>query len=241
MRPNIICSLLSFGGGIVLAIFASKIRDHEGYFWAAAGVCFVAALGILVTPLALTWVSRIKLSRSCAGVEPYLSDVDSELSTAIRNMATYSAWAKWYAAQFLANNNHQPARQHDIMNTASYLILDALMNGQILARGRPSGTIEYEDISREAWRLAAIRMEPHPNTLWRAVLFPRSDVDPERIKKLLDYDSVIVNSREFEKLWPRVDKFTDNARTKLLKKARKVGADPEHVEKLSKGHMATWP
>jgi hypothetical protein len=84
-------------------------------------------------------------------------------------------------------------------------------------------------------------MEPHPTTLWQAVRFPRSEVDPERIKKLLDYDSVIVNSREFEKLWPRVDKFTDNARKKLLKKARKAGAAPEHIERLSQGHMATWP
>jgi hypothetical protein len=92
---------------------------------------------------------------------------------------------------------------------------------------QPSDTIEYEDISREAWRLAAIRMEPHLNTLWRASVFPRSNVDPERIKKLLDYDSIIVNSREFEKLWPRVDKT--------------VGANPEHIEKLRKGRMATWP
>jgi hypothetical protein len=179
--------------------------------------------------------------------------------TKIQNLAllsviwTYSAWAKWFASQFLANNNHEPVSQTTLMNVASGIVLDALMDGKILARGRPkwiprtpwrrqpSDAIEYEDISKEAWRLVGIKMEPHPNSLWRAVLFPRWKVDPKRIKKLLDYDSVIVNSREFEKLWPRVDKFTDNARKKLLKKARKAGADPEYIERLRQGHMATWP
>ena len=50
MRPNIICSLLSFGGGIVLLIVASEVRDHEVYFWVAAIACFVAAFAIWVAP-----------------------------------------------------------------------------------------------------------------------------------------------------------------------------------------------
>jgi hypothetical protein len=50
MRPNIICSLFAFGGGIVLAILAPKIHDYESWFWVAAAACFVAAVGMLVAP-----------------------------------------------------------------------------------------------------------------------------------------------------------------------------------------------
>jgi hypothetical protein len=124
------------------------------------------------------WIKRnSRLESARPTIAPYLHDEDSELGSAIRDMATYSAWAKWFASQFLANNNHRPVSQRNLMTIASGEILGALMDGKILARGRtkwkphtlwrrqPSDAIEYEDISREAWRLAGIRMEPHPNTL----------------------------------------------------------------------------
>jgi hypothetical protein len=50
MRPNIICSLFAFGGGIVLAILAPKIHDYENWFWTAAAICFITALGMLAAP-----------------------------------------------------------------------------------------------------------------------------------------------------------------------------------------------
>jgi hypothetical protein len=84
-------------------------------------------------------------------------------------------------------------------------------------------------------------MKPHRSTLWQGVIIPRSGVDPTRISKLLDYDSIIINSHESQKLWPRSDKKLDDLRKKLLKKAEKAGADPEDVKKLSQGLMATWP
>lgn len=60
-------------------------------------------------------------------------------------------------------------------------------------------------------------------------------------QKTLDYDSIIVNSHEFLAEWPRADKIADKARMRLLKKAKKEGADPEHIKKLRKGRMAIWP
>jgi hypothetical protein len=247
-----------FGIGFTLAL--AMIGLPPNYTWLQSWFLCGAALSLAASALCFSWPLWMRLVRRFAKwwrcrreAETYLSDVDAELGAAIRDMATYSAWAKWFASQFLANNNHEPVSQPTLMNIASGIVLDALMDGKILARGRlqwisrtswwhqPSDAVEYEDISKETWRLAAIRMERHPNTLWRAVPFPRWKVDPERIKKLLSYDSIIVNSREFEQLWPRVDKFADNARKKLLKKARKAGANPEHVERLSRGHMATWP
>ena len=168
----------------------------------------------------------------------YLSDEDTELGTAIHYMAMFSAWAKWFAAQHLALNEHKPISESSMMSTASSLVLDAAMNGKLSMRGRPAGSIQYEAISRETWRLIAIKMEPHPATLWKAVVIPRSDVDQERVQEILEYDSIILSSREFEQLWPRDDRGHDRARMKELKKAKRLGADAQAVEKLAKGNMA---
>jgi Fe-S cluster biosynthesis and repair protein YggX len=235
-----------FGIGFALAL--AMIGLPPEYTWLQPWFLRGAALSLTASILCFSWPLWMRLarrfakwSRSRGEAQPYLSDVDAELGSAIRDMATYSAWAKWFASQSLATNNHQHVSQSHLMHMASFIVLDALMNGKLLARGRPSGAIEYEDISREAWRLVGIRMEPHLATLWHSVLFPRSGVSPARIEKLLSYDSIIVDSREFQALWPRSDKPTDKARMRLLKKAKKEGADPEHIEKLSKGSMATWP
>jgi hypothetical protein len=256
MWANTCSGLFGIGFGLALAVIglSPEYTWLQPWFLRGAMLSFTASVLCFLWPLwKRPFIRFAQRSRSRSQPKPYLHDEDTELGAAIRDMATYSAWAKWFASQFLANNNHEPVSQTTLMNVASGIVLDALMDGKILARGRPkwiprtpwrrqpSDAIEYEDISKEAWRLVGIKMEPHPNSLWRAVLFPRWKVDPKRIKKLLDYDSVIVNSREFEKLWPRVDKFTDNARKKLLKKARKAGADPEYIERLRQGHMATWP
>lgn len=168
----------------------------------------------------------------------YLSDEDTELGTAIHHMAMFSAWAKWFAAQHLALNEHKPISESSMMSTASSLVLDAAMNGKLSMRGRPAGSIQYEAISRETWRLIAIKMEPHPATLWKAVVIPRSNVDQERVQEILEYDSIILSSREFEQLWPRDDRGHDRARMKELKKAKRLGADAQAVEKLAKGNMA---
>jgi hypothetical protein len=50
MRANAIFSFLTFGGGIVLAIFAAKIHEHETLFWALAGICFLLAILIWALP-----------------------------------------------------------------------------------------------------------------------------------------------------------------------------------------------
>jgi hypothetical protein len=189
-----------FGVGFALAL--AMIGLPPEYAWLQPWFLRGAGLSLAASALCFFWplwkrpvIRFARWSRSRSQPEPYLSDVDSELGSAIRDMATYSAWAKWFASQALAISNHQPVSQSHLMHIASSIVLDALMNGKIFARGRSSSAIEYEDIPREAWRLAAIRMEPDLRTLWRAVLFPRSNVDPERIDRLLGYDSVIVDSR----------------------------------------------
>ena len=50
---------------------------------------------------------------------------------------------------------------------------------------------------------------------------------------MLDYASLIVDSRQFEMLWPRQDKDSDWERLKFLEKARKAGVDPSLIAGLS--------
>jgi hypothetical protein len=52
------------------------------------------------------------------------------------------------------------------------------------------------------------------------------------MQRLLDYDSLIVNSRRFETLWPATDKEMDYKRKRLLKQAKRAGAAPTEIAKL---------
>jgi len=163
-------------------------------------------------------------------------------------MVWRSAWGKWYTAQSLANNAPKPVNEPLIMGTATHLVLDNLMNGQLQVRGRRPGQMDYESIPQTHWRSTALHMIPDSRSLWKMILIPRggAEILPNgtvigrdqnsiaRTDELAAYDSLIVNARQFEKLWPRKDKDTDAARKALLKKAKKAGANPAEIEKLSR-------
>ena len=118
------------------------------------------------------------------------------------------------------------------MSFAASEVTDELMNGTIYARGRSENTTKYEGIDKDVWRLAYIRMRPDKRNLWRGEIMPRWNIDPSRISALTSYDSIIINSREFEKLWPKTDKICDQERKKLLRQARRLGADSGHIKAL---------
>ena len=124
---------------------------------------------------------------------------------------------------------------------------DALTNSQLEVRGRRPGQLDYEPIPRTHWRSSGLHMIPDGMSLWKMILIPRggAEITPDgkvigrdqdavqRTDQLATYDSLIVNARQFEKLWPRKDKDTDAARKVLLKKARKAGADLTEIAKHS--------
>jgi hypothetical protein len=56
----------------------------------------------------------------------------------------------------------------------------------------------------------------------------------QRTAQLNAYDSIIVSGRQFEKLWPLKDERADALRKRNLKKAKKAGADPAEIAKLSR-------
>ncbi|MGA7384589.1 MAG: hypothetical protein WBW81_07835 [Methylocella sp.] len=97
MRSIIIGALLSFGGGIVLTILASTIRDHETYFWVAAGLCFVTAFMVSIKALKL---SKIKIINPTEGSSiPRIASVQihTGLSPNELQVWVYSSGSKkWY-------------------------------------------------------------------------------------------------------------------------------------------------
>jgi hypothetical protein len=90
-------------------------------------------------------------------------------------------------------------------------------------------------------------MIPDSISLWKMILIPRGGAEitsdgkvigrdkeaVQRTDRLATYDSLIVNARKFEKLWPPKDKEHDDARKILLKKAKKAGADTTEIARLS--------
>jgi hypothetical protein len=64
-------------------------------------------------------------------------------------------------------------------------------------------------------------------------------VAEQRTAAILNYDSLIVDSCEFEKLWPKREPLADKKRRQLLRKALKRGLDKDEILKLS-GWRAKW-
>jgi len=211
---------------------------------------FLVALLVLDIPIAVYWDRLIQgpWRRRREEKLHYLDMyVDSELGSAIRDMALRSAWGKWFAAQNLALNDHKPITEWHLMGTAAGVVQDEVTNGKLEVRGRKPGQLGYEAIPATHWRSTALHMVRDKAATWKLVLIPRggAEITPEgevighrkdtteRTKQLAEYDSLIVNSAQFESLWPRKDRGTDAARKRLLRQAKKAGADANEIAKLS--------
>jgi len=221
------CISLGFGPKEWFAFIAGDI----GWPWVVRA--FLVAMGLVTLFFLLRgwWLGR-SANRKPSDRLAYLHYEESEIGSAIHDMVRRSAWGRWYAAQILANTQRS-MEDRNLLNTASGLVLEALVNGQLQARGRHPGGIDYESISPEVWRLAALMPTPHPASLWTVKVIPRAGINPARIQTLLNYDSLIVNSRLFESLWPATDKDADKKRKQLLRKARKAGVDEAEIRRLS--------
>lgn len=176
----------------------------------------------------------------------YLSSTDTDLGSAIKMMAWVSAWGKWYSAQLLANQDSAIDKEgidRQVMQTAASIVTDAAMAGKLAVRGRPPDSISYEPIPREAWRLIALQTVPDLRSLWRVTVIPRGGVEiidgklqaqpPSRVAHILLYDSLLVDSHQFEELWPKKDRTADRERRRLLRKAeRKRVVDHDMIKGL---------
>ena len=231
--------------GFIVPLIGAEIIREGGPKWVGA-ILIVAGLPIYLSPAIWKWLRRGKSATELAPLA-YLHAEDSEPGSAIRDMVWRSAWGKWFAAQYLATNDHHAASEDHAIQIATHLVLGALTDGQLEVRGRRPGQLNYEPIPRTHWRSTALLMIKDDRTLWKMVLIPRggAEIRPDgavighdqsaiqRTDQLAAYDSLIVSARQFEKLWPRKDRKTDADRKRLLKTARKAGADPAEIKKLS--------
>jgi len=238
--------LFGAGVGLVTTFASDALPDNLKLIGFYFGIAFIAisacGAGAHYLPSGLLARHVPYFRRELA----YLSDRDSELGSAIRQMARSSAWGKWYAAQHLVLAG-VPITEEQHLGIASHLVLDNLMNGQIDARGRSPGSLGYQDIPRTDWRAVALLFLPDRMSLWRLRITARGsvvanrftgeiesqDVEP-RITHLLNFDSVIVDSHQFEAVWPERKRGEDRARRALLRTARLRVLDGPTIEWLSR-------
>lgn len=220
--------------GFVIAHQDLGYRVAPWFFMAAS----VVGLIILQWPELLKWKHNkpTMLTKDKSVSQPYLSHRDSEMTHAIEGMAFRSAWGRWYPSQILAKDKNYLVQdkhnQDHLMMIATSVVTDAAVNGKLEIRGRPRNSRKYETIPREDWRLIFLHPEPDIRTIWQVAIRPRSDVSTERIAELLEYDSLIVDSEKFEKLWPRNEAATDALRLKNLQAAKENGNAQSEIDKL---------
>jgi hypothetical protein len=224
------------------------LGGHTLPWWFSVGL-IVAGLPIYTSPAA--WKS---LRRIFAGAqsEPntslqYLSGRDSELGSAIISMARQSAWGRWYAAQQLVNSGTRVGLQL-LYQIAAGKVMDAITNGELEVRGRRPDPkrLDYEPIDRTHWRSCSLVCVSDPITIWKMKLIPIGGVELDREEtivradnptavqrtSLLDYDSLIIDAYQFEKLWPKRKKDADKERRKFLLRAWWRGLDRDERRRL---------
>lgn len=211
-------------------------------------IIFLAAITLFaehwVPPVVTAWwpklrqlVSRFKSQFGYGDSgESYLPEPDADLSIAFWAMSQASAWAKWYLAQLLVSER-KPTDERSFMNIVSTVVCDAAVKGKLEIRGRPGDSKDWEIIKREDWHSVYLDVQPNTTQLgspWKVRIQPRSGINSELVAKLIGYDDrLMVNSAQFQEIWPRRDAATDAARKKLLKEAKKVRADLAEIRRLS--------
>jgi hypothetical protein len=240
-----------WGAAPFVFFLASVVEGFiAGHYWVAAicAVLFFLSIGVVVhwDQLVPRWL------RERLGAPEYLSDKDSELSSAIREMVWYCAWAKWYAAQWLVNSG-RPATEDKILPIATSNIAQNLIDGDIEVRRRLPGEMDYRPIPRTYWRSTVPHFIADPQSLWRMILIPKGGAEiardgtitacnaaaEGRTAVLRNYDSLLVDAFQFEKVWPKRERNADKRRRQFLRQALRRGLDTNEILKLL-GGRAEW-
>lgn len=137
-----------------------------------------------------------------AAMPDYLGDTDSELTLAVFLAASKSALGKWQRSQPGGTKDGEVETYGHVMNRLSSDVLDKAMNGALEIRGRLPNQVAYTLIPKETWRLAFLNVVSDPIVIWKVKAAPRANVDSDRIREVLSYDSLLVDSRQFEALYP---------------------------------------
>lgn len=205
-------------------------------------------IGSILVCVAIVWftwpIVRSHRSATEGTKLTYLRARDYELGPAIIQMAFKSAWGKWYAARDLLTTG-VPIDVPKFLGITASNVKPKILDGDLAVRGRPSGQPSYEPIPRTDWRNAAIHFVRDPMTIWKMQVIPpgvvvidrdgtvRHDGNLESIAHLSRYDSLLVDSHQFERLWPKTEKVADKQRRKFIKEARRKKLDSDTIKSLS--------
>jgi hypothetical protein len=160
-------------------------------------------------------------------------------------MAHKSAWGRWFAAQHLVANG-RPIAGNFLLGAAARRVMAKILDGDLEIHGRIRDQNAYIVIPRTDWRGATFHFVPNPETQWEMLVAPiagtiafdgtgsaRIEDGPDAINHLRRFDSFLVDSRQFENLWPIIDSAIDKKRQQLLKEAQKRHLDPDTIKELS--------
>jgi len=246
LLPAIRIAVFWVGLPFILLLTATD-RYFAGTLYQVIACVFGAFLSIFV---AVYWdriISRTWPRYSHQRELQYFDERDPTLGSAIQVMAQNSAWGRWYAAQHLVNSGVPITEQH-LLQTAASIVTDQIVNGGIEVRGRRPERMEYEPIPRTDWRSSALSFVRDPVSLWRLAIFPRggAEIAPDgtiarasnpaaaqRNSQIAGYDSLIVDARQFENVWPKREGLADRYRRRFLRRARKRKLDRTEIQRLS--------
>jgi len=165
----------------------------------------------------------------------YLPEPDCDLSFAMWAMSDTSAWSKWYRAQALVTDSMPGERSY--MDIVVGKVEEQALKGTLQIRGRPAESKDWEPIKREDWLSARLDIQPNTGlgSPWKVRIMPRGGIDRKLVSGLIKYDNrLLVNSAQFQSIWPRQDAEIDRARKQLLKEASRLGCDPAKIRLLNK-------
>lgn len=130
-----------------------------------------------------------------------------------------SAWMRWQEAQRQSENGtvlSEPLK----VQLAEIHIQFKLESGELVARGRISGELAYNDIPYDFWKLAFVHFVPDKKSLWRAKVLPKTGLETEAVRKIPDYADLEVSDKKVHELWLPADELLDAKTKELLAKAK---------------------
>jgi hypothetical protein len=212
-------SLLGFAGSIVLAIVATNIHQHEGWFWAAAAFCVVVAIGLLIEPtvsprLLGYWGRGSKVASqpsAAAVVNPGLDKTRDNQPTCGSKPDIWLSAAMWRA--FLRTDYIPEGGVSSLEITEpekqrfSMLIIDEFrqlaFDGKLPIWGRGKDHFILETVPRDFWRRnqidhVAVARVDHPEEVKACAVRPWEKPDTSA-----DWRHFKTSKAVIEKLYPR--------------------------------------
>jgi hypothetical protein len=128
-----------WGVAVFVGLLLAAERFFEGHYGQALTSFCIGAASFVI---AVYWERLIptRWQERPQQLE-YLSNRDTDLSSAIISAGWHSAYGRWFAAQILVNSGH-PIQPRYLLHTVASQVMDKVLDGDIEVRGRKPGQME---------------------------------------------------------------------------------------------------